>query len=71
MGTDAYPWVVLQTVSRAKLQQVLADPAFRKSLDDHVLARRDAAQASAWFQHTYPQSGLSCVAYFSMEFMLS
>jgi glycogen phosphorylase len=65
------PWVVLQTVSREKLPRVLAEPAFRKSVDGLVQARRDAAQAPAWFQQTHPQSALSCVAYFSMEFMLS
>ncbi len=65
------PWVVLQTVSREKLQRVLADPAFRKNVDDLVRARRNAAEAPAWFQQTYPQSALTCVAYFSMEFMLS
>jgi len=65
------PWGVLQAVSREKLQGVLADPAFRKNVDDLVQARRDAAEAPAWFQQTYPQSSLSCVAYFSMEFMLS
>ena len=65
------PWVVLQTVSREKLQAVLADPAFRKNVEDHVQAGRDAAQAPAWFQQTCPQAALSCVAYFSMEFMLS
>jgi glycogen phosphorylase len=65
------PWVVLQTVSREKLQQVLADPVFRESVDDLVQVRRDAAGAPAWFQKTHPQSPLSCIAYFSMEFMLS
>jgi starch phosphorylase len=65
------PWAVLQTVSREKLQRVLVDPAFRKHIDDLVQARRDAAEAPAWFQQTWPQSQLSCVAYFSMEFMLS
>ncbi len=65
------PWVVLQTVSREKLQRVLADPAFRENVDELVQARRDAAEAPAWFQQTYPQAQLSCVAYFSMEFMLS
>ena len=64
------PWAVLQTVSREKLQRVLSDPAFRKNIDDLVQARRDAAEAPAWFQQTYPQSPLSGVAYFSMEFML-
>ena len=33
------PWVVLQTVSRDKLQHVLADPAFRKKVD--ALVERD------------------------------
>ena len=65
------PWVVLQTISREKLQRDLADPVFRKNVDDLVQARRDAAEAPAWFQQTYPQSQLKCVAYFSMEFMLS
>ena len=64
------PWVVLQTVSREKLQRELADPAFRKNVEDLAQVRRDAAQAPAWFQLTYPKSPLSCVAYFSMEFML-
>jgi starch phosphorylase len=65
------PWVVLQTVSREKLQRALADPAFRKKVDELVQTRRDAAQAPAWFQKTHAPSPLSCVAYFSMEFMLS
>ena len=65
------PWVVLQTVSREKLQRVLAEPAFRKNIDDLAQATRDAGEAPGWFQQTYPQSPLGCVAYFSMEFMLS
>ena len=65
------PWVVLQTVSRDKLQSVLDDPVFRKKLDDLIQLRRDAVDTSAWFQQTHPQSSLNCVAYFSMEFMLS
>ena len=65
------PWVVLQTVSREKLQSTLADSDFRKHVDDLIQTRRDTAEAPAWFQQTHPQSPLSCVAYFSMEFMLS
>jgi len=65
------PWVVLQTVSRDKLQQMLADPAFRKQVNALVQTRRPAAETPAWFQQTYSQSPLTCVAYFSMEFMLS
>jgi starch phosphorylase len=65
------PWGILQTVSRDQIQRVLADPAFRKNVDDLVHARRAAAEAPAWFQQNYKQASLSCVAYFSMEFMLS
>src|SRR5208282_4319043 len=64
------PWVVLQTASRETLESVLTQPAFRKKVNDLVQARRDAAEAPAWFQQTHPQSSLNCVAYFSMEFML-
>ena len=39
------PWAVLQTVSREKLRGVLADPAFRKNVDDLVQVRRDAGGA--------------------------
>lgn len=65
------PWVVLQTVSRDHLERVLADPVFRKNVDDLVQARRQASAAPAWFQQNHSQSSLTCVAYFSMEFMLS
>jgi len=65
------PWVVLQTVSRDKLQAALTDDAFRKKIDNLLQSRRDETGAAAWFQQTYPQSALNCVAYFSMEYMLS
>ncbi len=65
------PWVVLQTVSRDQLERVLADPAFRKNVDDHLRAKRQAAETPGWFQQKHPQAPLTCVAYFSMEFMLS
>jgi starch phosphorylase len=65
------PWAVLQTVSREKLQHVLADPAFRKDIEDLAQARRDAAEAPAWFQRSCPHMQPDSIAYFSMEFMLS
>ena len=65
------PWVVLQTVSRDQLERVLADPAFRKNVDDLLRSKRQAAETTAWFQQKHPQAALTCVAYFSMEFMLS
>jgi glycogen phosphorylase len=65
------PWVVLQTVSRDQIERVLADAVFRKGVDDLVLATRRATEAPAWFQKNHSDTPLSCVAYFSMEFMLS
>jgi len=65
------PWVVLQTVSRDRIERVLADPVFRKIVDDLVQTRRQTMEAPAWFQQHHPLAPLTCVAYFSMEFMLS
>ncbi len=64
-------WVVLQTVSRDRLEQVLADSAFRKEIDGLVRHKNQTAKAPAWFQQNYPKPPLTCAAYFSMEFMLS
>src|ERR1700733_14575944 len=65
------PWVVLQTVSRDRIQQLLADPVFRKNVDGFVEASRQAEKEPAWFQRNHPQAPLTTAAYFSMEFMLS
>jgi starch phosphorylase len=65
------PWVVLQTVSRERLQSMLADAQFRERVEMLLRTRGEALAAPAWFQRSYPQSPLTCVAYFSMEFMLS
>jgi len=65
------PWVVLQTVSRDQLHRALADPAFRKKVDDLLRAKRHEAESPAWFQQSHSQTPLTSVAYFSMEFMLS
>ena len=66
-----HPWDVLQTVSRKKIKDVLADPAFRKRIDALVQSKEQAEKAPAWFQQNHPHTPLTCVAYFSMEFMLS
>ncbi|MRR58322.1 MAG: glycosyltransferase family 1 protein [Deltaproteobacteria bacterium] len=65
------PWVVLQTVSRDRLQRALDEPVFREKIDALVEARRQAVETPAWFQQRHPQDTLTSVAYFSMEFMLS
>ena len=65
------PWVLLQTVSREKLQTVTADPNFQKLLADLHREKLLVEASEAWFQQAHPRSGVSTIAYFSMEFMLS
>ena len=65
------PWVVLQTMSQEKLQSVTADPGFQKLLIDLHQEKALAEDSDAWFQRAHPRSGVSTIAYFSMEFMLS
>ncbi|HVN90223.1 MAG TPA: alpha-glucan family phosphorylase [Candidatus Binataceae bacterium] len=65
------PRVVLQTVSRTRLREALADAGFLEMLTRVVLERRRAAQVTTWFQHNYANPPFNCVAYFSMEFGLS
>jgi starch phosphorylase len=65
------PLVLLQTVSREKLQTVTSNPGFQKLLADLHRQKVLAEASEAWFQKAHPQSGVSTVAYFSMEFMLS
>src|SRR5580658_7143480 len=49
------PWVVLQTVSRDHLGRRLADPAFRKKVNDLLAIKRQNAEAPAWFQQQHAQ----------------
>ena len=70
-GITHNPWVVLQTVSREKIERAWADPVFRKRMDDLVDGQQDAIAARSWFQQNHSATALTSVAYFSMEFMLS
>jgi glycogen phosphorylase len=65
------PWAVLRTASREHIERLLADPDFRRRIDEIDAARREALARPAWFQQAHPQAPLKHIAYFSMEFMLS
>ena len=65
------PWVILQTVSQEKLRGALADPAFRRNVDELLREKTEVDQCAGWFQKAHPNAGLTLVAYFSMEYMLS
>ena len=64
-------WVVLQTMSRDRLQAAAADPKFETRLNKLVEEKRALGGNQLWFQKAHPNSPLKAVAYFSMEFMLS
>jgi starch phosphorylase len=65
------PWVILQIVSREKIEAALAEPDFRQRLDTLLHQNRESYSSDAWFQKNHTGSALTSVAYFSMEFMLS
>lgn len=65
------PWIILQTVSRDQLESKLADAGFKEKMKALLKVKERVATTPAWFQVNYPQSPLSCMAYFCMEFMLS
>lgn len=65
------PWVVLQTASRDKIEKALKDKDFRSNLDAMIKKKDQEAKESPWFDQNYKKSPLTCIAYFSMEFMIS
>ncbi len=65
------PWVILQTVSREKLEKVLAEEEFQQALNHLLKSKCKQENSPSWFQKKYADSPLSCIAYFSMEYMLS
>jgi glycogen phosphorylase len=65
------PWIVLQTVSKEKLEKLLSDPHFCQLTRDLVENNRKEQGSEGWFQKNHPKAPLSCIAYFSMEYMLT
>jgi glycogen phosphorylase len=62
------PWVMLQSVSRARLEHLATDSRFTAALAHVVAAHQDYLSQPSWFRQTYPADALHPVAYFSMEF---
>ncbi len=65
------PVAVLQTVSGERLEKITSEPAFRETLEELLRERRTESESPRWFQQAHPNSPLSAIAYFSMEYMLS
>ena len=64
-------WLVLQTVSRERLNELMSEPRLRRRVDLLLERKRTLEVSDAWFQRAHPDSSLTGVAYFSMEYMLS
>ena len=65
------PWIVLLSASRDRLSQLLADQAFRAQMNEFIHIRDQESSKISWFDNKHTNSGLTSVAYFSMEYMLS
>ncbi len=65
------PWVILQTVSGKKAQDLLATPKFQGLLSSLLQHKHRFFSSDAWFQKQHRGVQLSSIAYFSMEFMLT
>ena len=70
-ATAHNPVRMLRLVSRARIEQAAADPAFL-ALYDSVLQRLDAARAAknTWWVRTYGDQPGRCIAYLSAEFAI-
>jgi len=64
------PWLVLQEVSRSRLEELAQDEVFCGTLRAIVSAHRKSLFTKRWFQQK-PSINLNTIAYFSMEFGLS
>jgi starch phosphorylase len=69
--TTQNPWVILQTVSKDKINTLLQTPELQALLSTLLQHKRSFFAADAWFQKTHPHAAVSTIAYFSMEFMLT
>jgi starch phosphorylase len=65
------PWLVLLTTSLSRLKSLMGDPSYRSKVEEAARTKQQYMEAPTWFQQKYAKSPLKCIAYFSMEFMLS
>ena len=56
---------------KRQTDKILADQKFSGPVNDLIKARKDALNAPSWFQENHSKPPLTCIAYFSMEYMLS
>ncbi|MFZ5770377.1 MAG: alpha-glucan family phosphorylase [Thermodesulfobacteriota bacterium] len=65
------PWVILESISRKRLEALAVDAAFLDELQRQLAHRKTYLSKSTWFAEKYGDDKLGKVAYFSMEFGLT
>jgi starch phosphorylase len=64
------PWMLLQNVSKERLETLVQDQTFLNKLAELKRERTQYYSQEGWFQCEYPDCQLGTVAYFSMEYGL-
>lgn len=64
------PFVVLQNLSRERLEELDQSAQFKKHLEDLTVERNTYCECCGWFGETHADARLKGIAYFSMEFGL-
>jgi starch phosphorylase len=65
------PWLILESISRKRLEALAVDAAFIDELRRQLAHRKNYLSKSTWFAEKYGGDKLGNVAYFSMEFGLT
>lgn len=65
------PWLILQSVSPTRLQNLAKDKNFCALVGQMAEERRTYLAKPTWFQEYCGETALDCIAYFSMEYGLT
>jgi starch phosphorylase len=65
------PWLILETVSERRLEQLARDGGFLRRLQQHLAAREAQVGTPAWWSGLPEPSRPKGIAFFSMEFGVS
>ncbi len=65
------PWLILESVTDARLEELASDARFCSQLAEEVADQQQHLKREAWFARTHEAESLGSVAYFSMEYGLS
>ncbi|MEJ2479175.1 MAG: alpha-glucan family phosphorylase [Acidihalobacter sp.] len=67
----ANPWLIMESTSRERLEELAQDEEFRVELERQLKEREDNLKETTWFDGLADKETLNLVANFSMEFGLS